>query len=157
MEDNISSNSGRTATPESENSGVPSAANPSLTSDRATELKAIASDSSRWNALVKGVSRKNPASPSMQDLRQKILKGFESNDWSDLKSFAQMGTLGAALSDNSQLDFGEVKARVGMWLDNSEYFEKLFSAVGGEQLSGQPDLYTDSRLVDFISTFGADM
>ncbi len=127
----------------------------SLSSGRVRNLKAIIQNDARWRAFVKGVSRQNPDSEPIKDFRRSLTHDIDGYNRYDLDKSAQISKLGAvfAKEEGGVSDAGEINSRVRMWLDNPEFFEKLFSAIGDQKLSGRPELFTDSRLVDFISTF----
>jgi hypothetical protein len=121
-------------------------------------LKAIVQDDTKWNYFVQSVFLKAPQSEAAKSMRMQIIKGFESGDWSQIKNdtdFEKLIQKTGFESGNAEFFSGEEK-RIDLWLENSDFFKQLFTAVRNGDLFSRPNLLTDSLLVDFVLTLPED-
>ncbi len=121
-------------------------------------LKTIVHDDTKWNFFVQSVFLKAPQSEAAQRMRIQLLKGFESGDWNQLKNdpaFEKLTQKADPESRNAETFNGEEKM-IDLWLENSDFFKQLFSAVQNGDLFSRPNLLTDKRLVDFVLTLPED-
>ncbi len=126
--------------------------------EKSVSLKAIVHDDTKWNFFVQSVFLTAPQSEAAQSMRMQLIKGFESGDWRQVKddrAFEKLIQKTGLESGNAEFFSGQEK-RIDLWLENSDFFEQLFTAVVNGDLFSRPNLLTDSLLVDFVLTLPED-
>jgi hypothetical protein len=121
-------------------------------------LKAIVHDDTKWSFFVQSVSLRSPQSEDVKSTRMQLMKGFERGDWSQVKNDPLFDELTQKQTPESRSarDLNGEGKRMNLWLENSDFFKQLFTAVQDGDLFSRPHLITDNRLIDFVLSLPDD-